>query len=171
MGFFTTTATVTHTIPLPANTPRVTVIELLRDHDFLIRIDPEMESYSQTPSASSESDSLVKSYVIINDMPAIPKSLYDAKVKCDVVLTDVEDGTEGLVHAPLGVVQKGIWKVAGSEGNLELVIMTEIACSRLAMGIVKAKAEANGPVVKKGFLEALEKLEREGEEKESVKAG
>ena len=60
----------------------------------------------------------------------------------------------------MGVVQRAKWRVVndvGGQGAWQLAIETEITCSRLLMGIVKGKGEANVPMMGKAFIERLEK--------------
>jgi hypothetical protein len=123
----------------------------------MIKLDPQMISYTLVPSPSSLPNT--KSYSVINDMPQIPKALHDAKVTIAIELTDFENGVEALVHAPLGIVQKGDWKIEGKEGELVLVVKTEISCSRLVMGIAKGKAESNHPLMGNSFKEVLKSLD------------
>ncbi|EPE37023.1 hypothetical protein GLAREA_09186 [Glarea lozoyensis ATCC 20868] len=112
-----------------------------------------MISYTLVPATSSPPNT--KSYRVINDMPQIPKAVHDAKVTIEIELTDFENGVEALVHAPLGIVQKGDWKIEGKEGELVLVVKMEISCSRLLMGITKGKAESNHPLMGNSFKEVL----------------
>jgi hypothetical protein len=89
-------------------------------------------------------------------MEGIPKSIYDAKVHIEVQITDVEEGLDFLVHAPMGVVQKSQWRVAGKEGEWKLTIDTEIFAPRLVMSIVKGKGETNGVLNGRAFVQLLE---------------
>lgn len=90
-------------------------------------------------------------------MAGIPKALYDAKIDFDMQITDVFDGADVLVHAPMGTVQRGKWRVVGQQGKWLLSIQTEITCSRLLMGILKGKAEVSRPMMGKAFVERLER--------------
>ena len=90
-------------------------------------------------------------------MPQIPKYIHEAKVNLDIHITNVEDGVDLLVYPPLGVVQKGQWRVVGKEGALELIIKTKISCTRLLSGILKAKAEGNHPLIGDSYIEVLNK--------------
>lgn len=49
------TAELEHRTPLPSNTTTEKAIALLRNHDFLIRLDPELASYKEeTPPADAD---------------------------------------------------------------------------------------------------------------------
>jgi len=161
MGIFSTTETLIHTCPLPPSTSLSTAIGALQNHRWLLHLDPEMESYTPYSLPSSTAGSppaLTKSYRVINNMPEIPKYIHDAKVTIDIQITDVEGGVDILVHPPLGIVQKGQWRVVGDEGEgtLKLNIKTEISCSRVLMGIAKGKAEGNHPLASKAYLQLLD---------------
>ena len=90
-------------------------------------------------------------------MSGIPKSIYNARVNLEINITDVDDGVDFLVHAPMGAVQRGTWRVVGKDGEgWTLVIETELTCSRLLMGIMKGKAEGNVPAMGKAVVGSLE---------------
>ncbi|EHK99054.1 putative Uncharacterized transporter C3H1.06c [Glarea lozoyensis 74030] len=90
----------------------------------MIKLDPQMISYTLVPATSSPPNT--KSYRVINDMPQIPKAVHDAKVTIEIELTDFENGVEALVHAPLGIVQKGDWKIEGKEATVLPTIAAEL---------------------------------------------
>ncbi|MCJ1379871.1 hypothetical protein MMC17_002974 [Xylographa soralifera] len=155
---------------LPPATSVPSAIAILHDHDWLIRLDPELDSYMLSlPDASiagiqiaekEKSHGSIKTYKVIDNMSGIPKSLYDVKVNIEIQITDVIEGVDFLVHAPLGVVQRAKWRIVndvGEQGAWQLSIETEITCLRLLMGIVRGKGETNVPMMGKAFTERLKK--------------
>lgn len=86
-------------------------------------------------------------------------------------ITDIENGVNWIVHAPLGLMQKTLFTVedAGDkdseldekerEGRLVLVEEVELKCSRLLIGTVKSKIEGNWSGIHKRWIEHLEKVE------------
>lgn len=154
MAVLTTSATLKHSVDLPPQTTFSRAVSLLRNHDWLLRLDPELHSYTTSPTIPAPN---VKVYNVIDNMEGIPKSIYDAKVHIEIQIADEEDGVEFLVHAPLGVVQRAKWKVVGEEGKWKLVIETVITCSRILMGIVRGKGDVNGPMMGRSFVELLER--------------
>jgi len=88
-------------------------------------------------------------------------------------MTDVENGVDWLVRAPLGLVQRTLFTVEeAGEGDLRdehdpekksdrlvLVEEVEIRCSRFLIGTVKGKIEGNWKGIHKRWIEQLQKLE------------
>lgn len=169
---FTTTAKLVHRFSLPPTISFASIIAILRDHDWLIRLDPELDSYTLCDTSNSsttyqtadkeeyeetKNPRKTKTYKVTDHMNGIPKSIYDAKVHVGIQITDVDEGVDFLVHAPMGVVQRGRWRVVVVDEAWQLAIETEITCSRLLMGIVKGKAESNAPMMGRALVELLEK--------------
>lgn len=75
-------------------------------------------------------------------MNGIPKALYEAKVTFDAELTELVDGIQWVVKAPLGMTQGSSYKVVEEGEELWLVEDVHVSCSRLLMGTVKAKLES-----------------------------
>ncbi|TVY81692.1 hypothetical protein LSUE1_G005684 [Lachnellula suecica] len=156
MPVFTTTAKFTHRFSLPTTATFSAAITILRDHDWLLRLDPELDSYTHLELPNEKPNAKTKTYRVTDNMAGIPKSIWDAKVNIDVQITDVDEGVDFLANAPMGVVQGAKWRIVKMEGGWQLVIETNITSSRLVIGIVKGKGEANAPMMGKAFIEALE---------------
>lgn len=89
-------------------------------------------------------------------MPSIPSYIHDPIVKVSIEITDVERGIDLDVRPPLGIVQKGRWRVEGEQGGeLMLVVWTEVECNRVLMGIMKGKVEGQKKRVGERYFEAL----------------
>jgi hypothetical protein len=90
-------------------------------------------------------------------MKALPRSIWDAKVTFKAEMTDLLDRLEWVIHAPLGLYQKSIWKIEppNDEYGLCLIEDIEITCSRLLVGTVRAKCEENWKGVHGKFADKL----------------
>jgi hypothetical protein len=96
-------------------------------------------------------------------MEALPRSIWDAKVSFKAEMTDLPDRLEWVIHAPLGVYQKSIWKIElpSDKYGLCLVEDIEITCSRLLVGTVRSKCEGNWKGVHQKFADKLALTARE----------
>ncbi|KAF1832865.1 hypothetical protein BDW02DRAFT_528800 [Decorospora gaudefroyi] len=158
-----TTATLHHVTPLPRTISPTAAINLLHNHDFLIRLDPEYVSHEALPS--SPSSPAAKRYQVTDHMNALPAGLWDTTVKFEAEMTNLEDGISWLIKAPLGLVQRTTWRClkteAGEEGQGEgegwcLVEDVEIEANRILVGTVKGKCEGNWRGAHAKFLKGLE---------------
>jgi hypothetical protein len=138
------------------------VISLLRNHDLLIRLDPELAQYTMLDPPVDATNQATKYYKITDNMHTLPRGLWDTTVSFDAEITDVENGCEWVIHAPLGLLQTSVWTVVpaletdGDEKNtLCLVEDVVISCSRLLVGTVKGKCEENWKGVHGRFVEHL----------------
>ncbi|KAL9620297.1 MAG: hypothetical protein Q9160_005196 [Pyrenula sp. 1 TL-2023] len=169
MPVFTTTSKLSHRFPLPptGSFPSAAVA-ILHDHDWAIRLDPELDTYTLATNNIEKGEMLrTKTYNVVDHMGGIPKSIHDAKVNMEIQITDVDEGVDFLIHAPMGVVQRAQWRVtddAEKPGEWQLVAETEITCSRLLMGIIKGKADADAPLMGQSLIEIMKK-DPEGRER------
>jgi hypothetical protein len=91
-------------------------------------------------------------------MNALPAGLWDSTVKFDCEITDIPSGVEWIIHAPLGIYQVTSWTIEKAEEPEEGVYFVEdvsITCSRLLVGTVKGKCEANQEGVHKKFADLV----------------
>jgi hypothetical protein len=113
-----------------------------------------MKHYEVAPPEANDSPE-TKRYNITDVMHTLPRGLWDTDVSFSAEITDIENGVEWIVRAPLGLVQKSLWTVEAAserdrgeedeavEGRWVLVEDVEIRCSRLLIGTVKGKCEEN----------------------------
>lgn len=119
-----------------------------------------------------------KSYKVTDHMQALPKGLWNSTVTFEAHVTNEEHGNEYMVKAPLGLVQLSKWTIEpATEGEMYLdsnesatgddtpkqaewclVEDVEIRASRLLVGTVKGKCEANWRGIHQKFIAALLKL-------------
>lgn len=141
----------------------------MRNHDLLIRLDPDLLSYEELPPPADAANPETKYYKVTDTIHTLPAHLWDTTVSFRAEITDIEKGVEWVVRAPLGLVQRSFWtvEVAGEmdevdeeerEKRLVLVEDVEIRCSRLLVGTAKGKCEENWKGVHKRWLEQLEQL-------------
>jgi len=141
----------------------------MRNHDLLIRLDPDLLSYEELPPPADAANPETKYYKVTDTIHTLPAHLWDTTVSFRAEITDIERGVEWVVRAPLGLVQRSFWtvEVAGEmdevdeeerEKRLVLVEDVEIRCSRLLVGTAKGKCEENWKGVHKRWLEQLEQL-------------
>jgi hypothetical protein len=166
-----TTARLHHRTVVPPTITREQALSLFRKHDILIQLDPEFSSYEEIPAPPGTSNEKTKFYKVTDIMHALPAHLWDSTVSFTAEITDIENGVEWIVHAPLGLTQNTLFTVQdagekdvelddkGREGRLVLVEDVEIRCSRLLIGTVKSKIEGNWRGIHKRWIEHLEKVE------------
>lgn len=114
--------------------------------------------------------------------------MWDTTVVYEAAITNTADGVEWVIRAPLGLVQRTVWRVAkrsgaeqsgaeqsGAKGRQEevnvvngvgewcLVEEVEITANRVLLGVVRGKCEQNWRGVHARFVEGLdENVEGEG---------
>ena len=91
-------------------------------------------------------------------MHTLPKGLWDTTVSFEAEITNKEDGVLWVIKAPLGLLQKTVWKLVKTEtlgtedlegdeeskkGEWSLIEDVEINANRLLVGTVKGKCEEN----------------------------
>jgi hypothetical protein len=163
-----TTAHLHHRSPLPAGTTLAQAQRVFRNHDALLRLDPDLQTYEETGPTVGEARPNTKYYSVTDAMHALPAGLWDTTVRFSAEITDRDDGVEWVVRAPMGLVQTSLWTVerdeappppppaAEGEGEGErereredqgerwtLVEDVTIRCSRLLVGTVRGKCEEN----------------------------
>jgi hypothetical protein len=165
-----TTANLHHRTLLPTTATKEKAISIFRNHDILIRLDPDLQHYEPAPAEPNDSTK-TKRYNITDVMHTLPRGLWDTSVSFSAEITDIDDGVEWIVRAPLGLVQKSLWtvEVAGEkdrgeedeavEGRLVLVEDVEIRCSRLLVGTVKGKCEENWRGVHERWVQKLNEIQ------------
>jgi hypothetical protein len=130
---------------------------------MLIRLDPEYASHETLPSDPSSPDT--KRYKITDHMNALPAGLWGTTVTFEAHMTDLEDGIEWVIKAPLGLIQRTTWRCwradtlgeeERGEGEWCLVEDVEIRANRMLVGTVKGKCEANWKGAHARFLEFVE---------------
>lgn len=136
---------------------------------MLIRLDPEFSSYEEISPPSGTTNEKTKFYKVTDVMHALPAHLWDSTVSFTAEITDIDNGVDWIVHAPLGLTQKTLFTVENAgekdseldekdrDGRLVLVEDVEIKCSRLLIGTVKGKIEGNWKGIHKRWIEHLEK--------------
>ena len=180
---FNTSAHLHHRTPLPAGTTLAQAQRVFRNHDALLRLDPDLQHYEETTTTATTGgtgdDSAqppnTRIYRVTDVMHALPAHLWDTTVAFTAEITDRSDGVEWVVRAPLGLVQTSLWTVeragegeggeesAGDGGGAAeerwvLVEDVTIRCSRFLVGTVKAKCEENWKGTHQRWLAQLEKV-------------
>jgi len=139
----------------------------------LIRLDPDLSSYEEVPAPATAKDD-TKYYKVTDVMHALPAGLWDSTVAFAAEITDIENGVEWVVRAPLGLVQRTLFTIEEASdddlcgeqdpekksGRLALVEDVEIRCSRLLVGTVKGKIEGNWKGIHKRWIEHLATMEQ-----------
>lgn len=170
MPVLNTTAHLHHRTVLPPSATSEKALSLMRNHDLLIRLDPDLSSYETLQPPANAANPETKYYKVTDTMHTLPAHLWDTTVSFHAEITDIEKGVEWVIRAPLGLVQRSLWTVEMAsekdeeveegerEKRLVLVEDVEIQCSRLLVGTAKGKCEENWKGVHKRWLENLEKL-------------
>lgn len=166
LSVLTTMAKFTQRTSIPRDTTYAAALSLLQNHDFILRLDPEFMSYTcdATP-AEGDADPDIRYYTVTHHMAALPRGLWDTTVCFKVQLTNIANGVRWRINAPLGVGQTSFWMVErgepgadvgpGAEEPLWLVEDVEIRCSRLLVGTVRGKVEANLQGIHRKFFDRL----------------
>jgi hypothetical protein len=156
-----TTAKLHHRTPLPPGTTLAQTLNLFRNHDVLIHLDPELAHY-ETTTPPPDANPSTRFYKITDHMHTLPRGLWDTTVSFDAEITDTDNGVKWVIKAPMGLVQTSHWAVVpaletdGTEENtLVLVEDVLISCSRLLVGTVRGKCEDNWKGVHARFVEQL----------------
>jgi hypothetical protein len=131
---------------------------------MLIHLDPEYASH--TPLLSDPSSPATKRYKVTDHMNALPAGLWGTTVSFEAQMTDMEDGVEWVIKAPLGLVQRTTWRCLRrdtlgeedreGEGEWCLVEDVLIEANRMLVGTVKGKCEENWKGAHRRFLEFVE---------------
>jgi len=170
MSFLNTTAHLYHRTVLPLTATKDKALQVFHNHDSLIRLDPDLQKYESAPREPTDLPTTYR-YHITDVMHTLPANLWDTSVSFSASLTNIDNGVEWVIKAPLGLVQKSMWTVedAGEkdqevegeavEGRLVLVEDVEIKCSRLLVGTVRGKCEENWRGVHERWIKKLEELE------------
>lgn len=135
-----------------------------------MRLDPEFVSYT-CDAAPADANPDTKYYTVTDHMEALPRGLWDTTVSFKAQLTNIVNGVHWRINAPLGLVQTSFWMVergeaedeaeagagagAGAEAPLWLVEEVEIRCSRLLVGTVRGKVQANSQGIHRKFFDRL----------------
>ena len=129
---------------------------------MLIRLDPELDHYTVVDPPSDAPNPATKYYKVTDNMHTLPRGLWDTTVTFGAEITDIENGCEWVIRAPLGLVQNTMWTLEpaldtdGTEENtLCLVEDVSITCSRLLVGTVKGKCEENWQGIHARFVQHL----------------
>jgi hypothetical protein len=157
-----TTAKLHHRTPLPPGTTLERALTIFRNHDTLIHLDPELAHY-ETSTPPPDANPATKFYKITDNMHTLPRGLWDTTVSFDAEITDLDNGVDWVIRAPMGLLQTSTWTVVpaletdGTEENtLVLIEDVLISCSRLLVGTVKGKCEQNWPGVHARFVAHLD---------------
>lgn len=163
-----TTARLHHRTIVPPTITREQALSVFREHDILIRLDPEFSSYEEILAPPGASNEKTKFYKVTDIMHALPAHLWDSTVSFTAEITDIEKGVEWIVHAPLGLTQKTLFTVEDAEEkDIKLdekekegrLVLDEDVEIRLLIGTVKSKIEGNWRGIHKRLIEHLEKVE------------
>lgn len=132
-------------------------VALLRDHPFLIQLDPEFVKYT-VDEPPPGGDPATKYYTVTDHMDALPAGLWDTTVSFKSEITDIPTGIKWFIKAPLGLAQTTYWTIEPVEDpgtGFCLCEKIEITCSRLLIGTVKSKCEGNYPGVHGKIVDKL----------------
>lgn len=155
---------------MPTTATKEKALSVFRNHDSLIRLDPDLQHYEAAPAQPSDSEK-TKRYNITDVMHTLPRGLWDTSVSFSAEITDIDDGVEWTVRAPLGLVQKSVWTVEAAgekdqgeeeealDGRWVLVEDVNIHCSRLLVGTVKGKCEENWKGVHERWVQKLNEIQ------------
>jgi hypothetical protein len=129
---------------------------------MLIRFDPEFVKYTVDEPPSTATNTATKYYTITDHMDALPRAIWDATVSFNAEITDISNGIEWVIKAPLGLVQTSVWTIepaldtdGDADTKLCLVEDVVISCSRLLVGTVKSKCESNWSGIHAKFVQKL----------------
>lgn len=128
---------------------------LLHNHDFILRMDPELSEYSEyTPEDGVKGET--KYYKTTHNMKSIPRPFWSNTVTFTCEMTNSDSGMKWVVHAPLGLEQESNWSVE-EKGGLYLVEDIIIKCNKMLIGTVKSKCQESWDTnVKNAFMGKLE---------------
>lgn len=95
-------------------------------------------------------------------MRTLPAGLWDTTVSFNAEITDIEDGVEWVIKAPMGLLQKTFWRITPAEPDDKcgeeqaewcLVEDVSIRCNRVLMGTIVKKCEGNWRGIHQKFVE------------------
>ncbi|KAI2465065.1 hypothetical protein F4781DRAFT_435797 [Annulohypoxylon bovei var. microspora] len=192
MSFFTGTAKLSNTSPIPAaegagdRITREAAVALLHDHGFFLRTEPHYVSHRALPP-QQPSDNVsaatargayalpagleplgspaVKLYEVVDH---VPNPVWSSSVVSTEEFVDCADGLWVRIRSPLAVVMETRWTVREREGGeegegaLELAEDVEISCSKLLLGIVKTQVESNWRGIHANIIKRLLEDARKG---------
>lgn len=148
--------TTTHTskqIQLPPRTPMSDALSIFHNHDTVLRLDPDLTSYTALPSSPDLSNT--KNYSVIDRVEALPKGLWSSSATSRQELTDKDDGIAIIIRAPLGVVVKAVWTIKAEGEGLVLNFVSDITASRFLAGFLTKRLEQNWNEVSEAYLKRL----------------
>ncbi|KAH8884934.1 hypothetical protein GQ53DRAFT_751588 [Thozetella sp. PMI_491] len=147
-GVLNTTHTIELKGALPAGCTPEKAIALLHDHEYMIRLDKNLDRYETNEAPKKEPEAVdaalkpcgeTKLYLIHDNVKNVPGGIWDSKVDSSAEYTNLESGIFILSRPPMGIVSRGKWLVQGGE----LVVVTEISCSKLLLPVVKSGYKEN----------------------------
>lgn len=111
--------------PLPPNVSIETGLQLLHDFDFVLRLSPDCRGCRPIPppqptngerkkasgNASNAASDKVRYFEVEDDLPFIPKRLWNGGVKYQADFLPTPDGCDITVHAPGGFTSTNHWRL------------------------------------------------------------
>ncbi|KAK0731786.1 hypothetical protein B0H67DRAFT_549485 [Lasiosphaeris hirsuta] len=168
MSFFTGTASILHSSPIPAGVTKEQAIAMLSDHAFFLSCDPLLSKFEPLSPASppvvpdaitaqARGPRLTTCFTVTDIVHTIPAGLWDTNVVSTYEFTDITHGVFARIRSPLSVVLDTLWEIKeGEAGGLELVEAATISCSRLLLGVVKSQCENGWQKIHAKMLTRLE---------------
>ncbi|KAI0137032.1 hypothetical protein BJ170DRAFT_604249 [Xylariales sp. AK1849] len=182
MSFFTGTASLTNSTPIPSGVKKADATALLQNHDFFLHCDPHITGYTVLPQPDPAPT--LESYKIPSDVVGalkvkgsepkvklyevrdhVPNPVWDSNVVSTEEFVDFEEGLWVRIRSPMGVVMETTWVVRekGGPGELELVEDVKISCTRLLLGIVKSQVDGNWRKIHEKIVNRMVDDTKEGE--------
>ncbi|KAF5006164.1 hypothetical protein FDECE_7439 [Fusarium decemcellulare] len=166
---FRTKAQIQHISAMPAAVPASKAIEMLHDHEFIVRCDPHMIKYDEIPLSDPkpaapedlellDASSPPKCYSVTDRVHALPAGLWDSDAVSTAEFFDLDRGVFVRMHCPMSVVIETVWQIReADDGSCEIVEDVVISCSRLLVGVVKSSCEAGWKGVHGNMIEGLKR--------------
>ncbi|CAG9971153.1 unnamed protein product [Clonostachys byssicola] len=173
-SWFNSTVRLTHVTPIPEGITAEKAISVLREHEFFIKCDPHMISYSSTslpdppPSVPAEREVTVLEgaepacFEVVDRVHTLPAGLWDSDVTSTYEFVDIEGGMFVRIRSSLAVCIESTWEVREREGEeedeeedggrLELVEDVILSCPYLLAGALQSSCEEGYPGVHEKML-------------------
>ncbi|PHH62002.1 hypothetical protein CDD80_1395 [Ophiocordyceps camponoti-rufipedis] len=145
-----TSATSQYSVVCPDGVELSQAVRLFHDHDFFFSCFPNMVNYvfiGSTQGVNSRDGKVkmiapAKKYEVTDQVPGIPKWIWNADLVSTYELTDNERGVLVRIRGPLNTMVETAWEVLETEdGGVRLVSYLVVQCPRLVLGIVKGLCE------------------------------
>ncbi|KAF4587722.1 hypothetical protein GQ602_004415 [Ophiocordyceps camponoti-floridani] len=146
-------ATSHYSVVCPDGVELSQAVELLHDHAFFIGCFPNVAKYefmgtNKVPDSRVQEKHGVKAiaaakqYQVTDQVPGIPKWIWNADLVSTYELIDIEKGVLVRIRGPLNTVVETVWEARETaEGGVTLASDLVIQCPRLVLGIVRGLCE------------------------------